>query len=229
MNKFLIEIKNDDDNLFFLINKKLLKTFKGEIVSTRNKNIAFKLRKEFNKYNSKESLYKSDLIKLLFYSYELNRKVVLKYLVEYLDTDTLCYRAEKATELELIQDKLWNPLLEYFFNKYNIKINIIPGIMPIKQPLEIKNKFISTLSELSSFSLCSFYFITNVTNSVIIALNILEGKLSIKNGLKLSLLEQDYNIQKWGKVKEANMYFNQKFLFLKNIMNFEKILKIEEK
>ena len=60
-------------------------------------------------YIKKEKNYKkSNFFKLLFHSNDLDeekKSMIKKEILNYIDTDLICYRAEKGTNLELIQQK----------------------------------------------------------------------------------------------------------------------------
>ena len=95
----------------------------------------------------------------------------------FLSTDLLCYRAEKNSELETIQKKLWDPLIYFVENKYKLTFKTTNGIVPIQQESSNKKKLLKILKKLNRHDLTSFYYITNFSNSNIIALNFLANNI----------------------------------------------------
>ena len=42
--------------------------------------------------------------------------------LQYIESDTLCYRVEHPREMVALQEKLWDPLMEWFCQTYNVSI-----------------------------------------------------------------------------------------------------------
>ena len=42
--------------------------------------------------------------------------------LQYVESDTLCYRVEHPREMVALQEKLWDPLLEWFCETYHVSI-----------------------------------------------------------------------------------------------------------
>ena len=225
MNKFKFKIKYDGSNYYYLINNKLLISQEGNKIKIENKIIAHNLYREIKKFSNLKDLYNSNILKILFFSFDANHKIIKKYLFKYIDADTVCYRDSKKSELEIKQQKLWSPLIKNIELRYKIKLNIQYGIMPLKQNLDTKKKLVKVMNKLSKFSLCNFYFITKITNSVIISLNLLEYNIKIKEALTMSRLEEEYNRFKWGKIDEEINILQKDQLFLKAIIKLEKIFR----
>ena len=50
-----------------------------------------------------------------------------------MNTDLVCYRAEKNSELEKTQTRLWNPLIAFVEKKYKFIFKVTNSIIPVKQ------------------------------------------------------------------------------------------------
>ena len=72
-------------------------------------------------------------------------------ILDFIDTDLTCYRAEKPNDLVQWQSKNWDPILLKVENYINNKINVFKGIMPLKQDKEIHikiSKFLTKFTDL---------------------------------------------------------------------------------
>ena len=191
-----------------------------------------KTAKELSKYlllcyNSKSTV-KKFFLKILFFSFDLNKKNkldVIENIVSFLNTDLVCYRAEKNSELEKTQTRLWNPLIAFVEKKYKFIFKVTNSIIPVKQIEANKGKLLRILRKLNNHELTSFYFITNFSNSNIITLNFLANNINSKNAWKVISLEEAYNLEKWGQDKEAKDKLLDKQKHFNEIIKFSQLLK----
>ena len=175
---------------------------------------------------------KKFFLRLLFFSYDLDKKSrtdLVNKILSFLSTDLVCYRAEKNSELEIIQKKLWDPLIYFVENKYKFIFKITYGIIPIQQDSGNKKKLLKILKRLNRHDLTSFYYITNFSNSNIITLNFLANNINFKEAWKLLSLEEAFSLKKWGQDKEAKEKLLEKKNYFNEIINFNLLLKNQEK
>ena len=136
-----IIIKNIGKNIFvYYKNNKKLKTTKGNVIKVLGLDFAKKI---LNKLEKEKNIRDSNFLKLFFFSSDLDVKqrcVIKKSIIKYLDTDLVCYRANKGTELEKMQSKYWDPYM--VFCKSNFKLNYKKNytIMPFTQDTSNKDK-----------------------------------------------------------------------------------------
>ena len=188
--------------------------------------------RELSKYlllclNSKSKV-KNFFFKILFFSFDLNKKKkldIIENIVSFLNTDLVCYRAEKNSELEKTQTRLWNPLIAFVEKKYKFIFKVTNSIIPVKQIEANKSKLLRILRKLNNHELTSFYFITNFSNSNIITLNFLSNNINSKNAWEVISLEEAYNLGKWGQDKEAKDNLLDKQKHFNEIIKFSQLLK----
>lgn len=225
----ILKIKKKNDNEFVIYHSKgEYKTNNGNRIVINNLNKA----KDILKSIVKEKNYKkSNFLKLLFYSNDLNnekKKIIKKEILNFIDTDLICYRAEKGSDLELLQRKSWDPYLIFCSQKFNLNFKINYSIMPIKQEINNYKKIISIINQMKNYNLTALYFLVQVTNSLLMGLNILYKKISYEVVWKDSHLEDYYNNLKWGEDREKTQKLLLKKFFLIDIINFIEILKLKE-
>ena len=227
MNKANLDIKSKEINNYFVIcinNKIFIDNYKKPVKFFEKKSL-HKIISHMKKKKSITKLYQDNILKLLQFNNGItkkNKSVCINEILNYVDTDSTCYIAEKGTELEALQKCEYQKLFSYSKKKYGIELLMQSGVMPLKQNIKNHIKIKSILERLDFITLTYFYHITHITYSIIISLNLLDNQISPKHAWKIINIENNYNSTNWGKDKE-----NEKKLLLKkklftDIIRFKK-------
>ncbi len=219
-------------NSYFLLlfNKKLFNTPMNNAVKIHDKKIAFSLKEYLNLNIKKKKKYKY-FEKILYFYFDLsikNRTILEKKIIDNLDSDLLCYRADKYTELEKIQSKMFDPLVIFVKEKFMLDFQVENSVIPFKQ--DNKNVIVlnKILKKLDNLKFTTYYFINNLTNSNIIALNFLVNNIKLQNIWNCLSLDETYSFRKWGKDKDAIEMLNNKKKELEEIINFHLLFNKKE-
>ena len=219
-------------NSYFLLlfNKKLFNTPMNNAVKIYDKKIAFSLKEYLNLNIKKKKKYKY-FEKILYFYFDLsikNRTILEKKIIDNLDSDLLCYRADKYTELEKIQSKMFDPLVLFVKEKFMLDFQVENSVIPFKQ--DNKNVIVlnKILKKLDNLKFTTYYFINNLTNSNIIALNFLVNNIKLQHIWDCLSLDETYSFRKWGKDKEAIEMLNKKKKELDEIINFHLLFNKKE-
>jgi chaperone required for assembly of F1-ATPase len=228
----MIKVIKRKNYYYFLKNNKILKTTFDNSIKVNNEKAAIELSKYLSSCLKSKKKVKKFFLRILFFSYDLDKNSkanLVDKILSYLSTDLVCYRAEKNSELETIQKKLWDPLIIFVENKYKLIFKTTNGIIPIQQESGNKKKLLKILKTLNNHDLTSFYYITNFSNSNIITLNFLANNINFKKAWKLLSLEEVFSLKKWGQDKEAIEKLLEKKNYFNEIINFNLLLKNQEK
>ncbi len=219
-------------NSYFLLlfNKKLFNTPMNNTVKIYDKKIAFSLKEYLNLNIKKKKKYKF-FEKILYFYFDLsikNRTILEKKIIDNLDSDLLCYRADKYTELEKIQSKMFDPLVLFVKEKFMLDFQVENSVIPFKQ--DNKNVIVlnKILKKLDNLKFTTYYFINNLTNSNIIALNFLVNNIKLQHIWNCLSLDETYSFRKWGKDKDAIEMLNNKKKELDEIINFHLLFNKKE-
>ena len=219
-------------NSYFLLlfNKKLFNTPMNNAVKIYDKKIAFSLKEYLNLNIKKKKKYKY-FEKILYFYFDLsikNRTILEKKIIDNLDSDLLCYRADKYTELEKIQSKMFDPLVIFVKEKFMLDFQVENSVIPFKQ--DNKNVIVlnKILKKLDNLKFTTYYFINNLTNSNIIALNFLVNNIKLQHIWYCLSLDETYSFRKWGKDKDAIEMLNNKKKELDEIINFHLLFNKKE-
>jgi chaperone required for assembly of F1-ATPase len=118
-------------------------------------------------------------------------------------TDLVCYRAEAPRSLVERQAQLWQPLVDWARLHYDGPLLVVTGVMPRAQPPEALRAVEAAVAALDPFRLTALASATGAAGSVVLGLALLEGRLSAAEVYDLSLLDETYQIERWGVDPEA--------------------------
>ena len=219
MTKFCLK-KASNNRFYLLYEGKIFNTSKGNkiLIPTIKSQTQFikKINSEFFKKNS-------NFMQLLFFSNDLDnnkKKTICENILNFIDTDTVCFRDKGKPELLELQKKRWDNYL-YFCNKhFYLDFHINHGIFLKRQKIDIHNKIKKILDKMTNYYLTTFYFLVKTTNSIIISLNILFNDTEAGLAWKDSNLEYEYNESIWGEDSESKKNFLLKKSFFTDIINF---------
>ena len=219
MTKFCLK-KASNNRFYLLYEGRIFNTSKGNkiLIPTIKSQTQFikKINSEFFKKNS-------NFMQLLFFSNDLDnnkKKTICENILNFIDTDTVCFRDKGKPELLELQKKRWDNYL-YFCNKhFYLDFHINHSIFLKRQKIDIHNKIKKILDKMTNYYLTTFYFLVKTTNSIIISLNILFNDTEAGLAWKDSNLEYEYNESIWGEDSESKKNFLLKKSFFTDIINF---------
>ncbi len=124
-------------------------------------------------------------------------------IVKYAGSDLLCYRADNPDALAQRQASLWDPVLAWANGRLGVVLQTGRGLMPVYQPPGVASAFAAALEPLDAFRLTSLHVMTTLTGSAVLALAVLEGKLSPEAAWTAAHVDEDWQIERWGSDGEA--------------------------
>jgi len=151
------------------------------------------------------------------------RENIVEVLLAYVDTDTLCYRGS-AKELQDIQRQEWDPLLAWAGSKFNALWKTASGIMPLEQSPALHQSIKDYLGTLGDMTLAACGVLASLCSSLVLAMAVVEKRLSAAEAFSLSRLEEDYQARQWGKDEEIAKRQENILREIKDIENFLRLL-----
>jgi chaperone required for assembly of F1-ATPase len=118
-------------------------------------------------------------------------------------TDLVCYRADNPRSLVERQEQHWQPLVDWARLHYDAPFIVVTGVMPRPQPPEALRAIEAAVAALEPFRLTALASATSAAGSVVLGLALLEGRLSAAQVHELSMLDETFQIERWGMDEEA--------------------------
>ncbi len=119
-------------------------------------------------------------------------------IVKYAGSDLLCYRAESPDALAQRQAAMWDPVLSWANGRLGAVFQTGRGLMPVPQSPATATAFAAALEPLDAFRLTSLHVMTTLTGSAVLALAVLECKLSAEAAWTAAHVDEDWQIERWG-------------------------------
>ncbi len=119
-------------------------------------------------------------------------------LARYAETDLLCYRADSPPELVERQDAVWNPLLDWARDRYDVHFTLVTGIMHQPQPEATVERLAQAVAALDPFRLAALSPVVTITGSLVLGLALLEGAADSDAVWQAAHVDEDFQAEIWG-------------------------------
>ena len=153
-----------------------------------------------------------------------NCDAVISDLLNYGDTDLLCYRTESPKELVLKQHKYWDPILVWAKKELSIDLKTTCGITYIAQDSNQIKRIAEEITTYDFFTLTGFYDLVTISGSILVAFSLYHGQISTDHAIDISFLDEDWQREKWGLDEESTLNRNNKSVDLKTAYKFVTLL-----
>jgi chaperone required for assembly of F1-ATPase len=128
---------------------------------------------------------------------------VADLLVEYGETDLLCYRAESPDSLVILQNAAWDPLLAWAETRLNAHLKKMLGVIHSPQNIVSMQSLSRKVHDLDNFSLAAFHDLVSLSGSLIIGFAVLEQFMPVETLWNASRVDENWQIERWGEDEEA--------------------------
>ena len=220
-----VSIKKISHNSFqIMLDERILQTpLKRELVLP-NLNLTQEIVKEWDqdsKNINTETMIFYSLISTSLDKIIDNRNLYIDDILDYIDTDLICYRAENPKELVELQKNKWDPIILLIEKYISTKVQIFQGVLPKKQHANVHSKLNNLINQFNIFEISALHRITNITGSILLSLCVLKKDISKNEVFELSFLDELWQAENWGfdeetsqKRKEISIELNKSIFFL---------------
>ncbi len=132
-----------------------------------------------------------------------DRAALVEEIAGYGHSDLICYRAEEPPALARRQEEVWQPLVAWAAERYDVALNVTTGIVAVEQPAHALATFRRVLEACDLFALTALAGATGSAGSLVIALALMESRLSPDEAANAALLDELFQAEKWGSDPEA--------------------------
>jgi len=219
-----IEIRQSSSKNFHLLldNKKLTTPMKKELVLP-SEILVNEVLREWDQ--NSDNINIDDLV---FYGVlstaidkvNLEKDAYVNNIIDFIDTDLICYRAESPNDLIALQNKSWNPILLLIEKYIDVKIKVFKGVMPSNQDQKVHTEIKKLISNLSDVQISVLHRITNLIGSIFLSLCILKKDLLKEDAFECSFLDELWQAKNWGHEEDASIKRNKIRLELNRLIHF---------
>ena len=130
------------------------------------------------------------------------RPDAIRELVEYARTDLLCYRADQPADLVARQEAHWQAWLDWAVRDLDAPLLVTSGIDPIEQPETSISRLQGYIAALDDWRLVGLHAASKLTGSLVLGAAVEQGVLGSATAFEVALLEELYEIERWGEEEE---------------------------
>jgi chaperone required for assembly of F1-ATPase len=133
------------------------------------------------------------------------REAFGKRLAAYGKNDLLCYRVAEPVELAARLAKGWQPVLDWLADAHGARLVLAEGVVHIDQPKESLAALEHAVLAHDAFRLGALHILTTAMGSLGLGLSVLGRHLDVEEAFRLSRLDEEFQIERWGRDAEAEM------------------------
>jgi chaperone required for assembly of F1-ATPase len=131
------------------------------------------------------------------------RATILEQMVKFAETDLLCYRAEFPPSLVELQTEQWQPLLDWSSHTLGACLRSTVGVIAVEQPESSLAQMQGWLETYDIWRLTAAQAACAAAGSLVLALAMVEGRITGLETCELSQLDETFQIERWGEDYEA--------------------------
>jgi chaperone required for assembly of F1-ATPase len=117
---------------------------------------------------------------------------------KYLASDLLFYRAASPQKLYDRQTLQWDPILAWARDALGADFRLGEGVVHVVQP-EAALRAVAAAIPTDPWQLGAVHVVTTLTGSALIALAMLRGRLTAEAAWQAAHVDEDWNMEQWGK------------------------------
>lgn len=133
----------------------------------------------------------------------ITREAAVADILGYGDTDLVCYRVTGPQELVARQTERWDPILDWAGRRLGCRPATTTGLSALEQPRAFHDALRAAVAPLDDFRLAGMHLATGVSGSVLLGLALVEGALDAEAAFDAAMVDDLYQLDRWGEDKEA--------------------------
>jgi len=119
-----------------------------------------------------------------------HRQALTTEILDYINTDLICYRTDEPEDYKIIQEEKWNPFITWFQQKFGMSLVTTYQLSPITQSPLIHNAIQNYISNLNDIKFMAAYLATLGTGSIIMAISFVSQSFEPHQILKAAFAEE---------------------------------------
>lgn len=124
-----------------------------------------------------------------------DREAITKTILNYLDTDLLCYRVREPAGLAALEKEQWDKWLAWFDEHFEVPLEITYGLDALKQDAEAHSRVWNYVEGLDEYYFAILQVVTALSGSIVLGLAFVEGEASPEQVFDAHWLEETYHAE----------------------------------
>ncbi|XP_062508283.1 ATP synthase mitochondrial F1 complex assembly factor 2-like isoform X1 [Corticium candelabrum] len=132
---------------------------------------------------------------------ETTRESQVSDILPFLQTDCSCFRVSEPDDFVKLQTDTWDPIIDWFQNKFDVKLKVSTGLLEAFQEIETMDRVRDVLMTYDPHVLLGVHSAVSSLSSLVIAMGLVGNFISVEKAVQAANLESEYQTKKWGTVE----------------------------
>lgn len=195
MKKFyrLVAVNHHHDGYVVLLDDKPLKTKLGRELLCQNSELAHAIMAEWVAQIEEikpDTMPLTQIMVTLLDKVQEEREIIHAQLMNYLDTDLICYRTDDPPVYASAQKAAWDPVLQWFEGSFGVKVLTTTAIAALTQSETAHQSVETYVRNLSDAEFTILQIVTSETGSLLLALAFLERAITPDDTFRAAQVEE---------------------------------------
>ncbi|KAJ1524009.1 hypothetical protein ONE63_010552 [Megalurothrips usitatus] len=195
------------------LDQRKLKTPQGSVFRVKSEPLALAVAQEWDAQKDRINQATMHLSSLCNTAIDnpnhINKFDAVQGILSFLETDTVLFQSAdvdnpNAKELYDVQVREWNPIIEWFNERFGVDLVASRDIIGPTVNDDAKGKIQRHLLSYNDWAIHGFCFAVETLKSVILALACVERFIPVEKAVLLTRLEEEYQSGFWGRVEWAH-------------------------
>ena len=132
-----------------------------------------------------------------------DRPRIAAEVVDYANSDLVCYRADRPPALVERHAALWDPVVDWARTALDAPFAVTTGVVHAPQPEAALKAHAAAVAGLNDFELTAYYTVMTLTGSALLAMMLARDAISPEAAWAAAHADENYQIEQWGDDDEA--------------------------
>ncbi|XP_064478655.1 ATP synthase mitochondrial F1 complex assembly factor 2-like [Ornithodoros turicata] len=203
-----VSVTQSEGQFEVCLDQRKLKTPMGKVFTVPSEGLAVAVATEWDAQGTEINQHSMHLTALsntvLDNPSNRNKEAIAKDLLEFLESDTLCCRMQEPEGLAVLQHQKWDPVIQWYEDRYNVKLNVASEVLADTMPQETYDTILRHLSSYSLWGITGIQYATESLKSLILTQATIDRRVTVQEGVALARLETEFQTSRWGSVEWAH-------------------------
>lgn len=198
-----VSAKSENNRFIICLDNKPIKTPAGHSMAIRQPKLADAVIQEWDNQQEKIDPKTMPLTQLINVKIDkaqdyAERKELEDALLQYINSDLICYYAEGPDSLVAVQRKHWAPLQQIFEEETGLALKTTEGICYVEQHPELEAVGRQYLENLDAAHFAAFQSIVAPLGSFFIAKAFVDGHITAHEAFDAAQIDELHQMETWG-------------------------------
>lgn len=190
-----VSVGKEDGGFSILLDGRPIKTPNKSILIANNEKLAQLCAAEWDMQGEDivpDTMPLTQLLNTKLDRVSVERAAMQNLVLNYIDTDLLCYRADNPEEIVKSQNDAWQPWLDWFENAYKLSFETTNGLTALKQDSAVHKAIQNSVEAFDDDRFTLFQMLVPSTGSIVLALAFMDGAAGINDLFNAAFAEENY-------------------------------------